>query len=127
MSRPQVAGRLAHAFIHSKLTPLFLAAAIALGIAAVLLLPREEEPQIIVPMIDVMVSFPGASAKEVETRITVPMERLLWEIPGVEYIYSTSGPGSSMAIVRFLVGEDEEKAIVRLNQKMHANFDLIPP
>ena len=127
MSKPQIAGRLAHAFINSKLTPLFLIASIALGVAAVLLLPREEEPQIIVPMIDVMVSFPGASAKEVETRITRPMERLLWEIPGVEYVYTTSSPGSSVAIVRFYVGEDEEKSIVRLNQKMFANFDLIPP
>ncbi len=127
MSKPQIAGRLAHAFINSKLTPLFLIASIALGVAAVLLLPREEEPQIIVPMIDVMVSFPGASAKEVETRITRPMERLLWEIPGVEYVYTTSSPGSSIAIVRFYVGEDEEKSIVRLNQKMFANFDLIPP
>jgi multidrug efflux pump subunit AcrB len=78
-------------------------------------------------MIDIMVSFPGASAEEVETRVTRPMERLLWEIPGVEYIYSTSSPGSSMAIVRFYVGEDEENSIVRLNQKMFANFDLIPP
>jgi multidrug efflux pump subunit AcrB len=127
MSKPQIAGRVAHAFINSKLTPLFLVAAIALGIAAVVMLPREEEPQIIVPMIDVMVSFPGASAKEVETRITKPMERLLWEIPGVEYVYTTSSPGSSIAIVRFYVGEDEEKSIVRLNQKMFANFDLIPP
>jgi multidrug efflux pump subunit AcrB len=127
MSKPQAAGKLAHAFIHSKLTPLILVASISLGIAAVLMLPREEEPQIIVPMIDVMVSFPGASAKEVETRITRPMERLLWEIPGVEYVYSTSSPGASLAIVRFYVGEDEEKSIVRLNQKMFANFDLIPP
>ncbi len=127
MSRPQLAGRLAHAFIGSKLTPLILIASIALGTAAVVLLPREEEPQIIVPMIDIYVSLPGASAKEVETRITKPMERLLWEIPGVEYIYSTSSPGASLAIVRFYVGEDEEKSIVRLNQKMFANFDLIPP
>ncbi len=127
MSKPQIAGKMAHAFIHSKLTPLFLLASISLGVAAVLLLPREEEPQIIVPMIDVMVSFPGASAKEVESRITTPMERLLWEIPGVEYVYSTSSPGASLAIVRFYVGEDEEKSIVRLNQKMFANFDLIPP
>jgi multidrug efflux pump subunit AcrB len=71
--------------------------------------------------------MPGASAKEVEERVTRPMEKLLWEIPGVEYIYSTSSPGQSMAIVRFKVGEDEEKSIVRLNQKMFANFDLIPP
>jgi multidrug efflux pump subunit AcrB len=127
MKQPRTAGKLALAFVHSKLTPLILIASIALGVAAVLMLPREEEPQIIVPMIDVMVSFPGASAQEVESRITEPMERLLWEIPGVEYVYSTSSPGASMAIVRFYVGEDEEKSIVRLNQKMFANFDLIPP
>ena len=127
MSKPQLAGRLAQGFIHSKLTPLVLIAAIAMGAAAVVLLPREEEPQIIVPMIDVLVAMPGASAKEVESRVTRPMERLLWEIPGVEYVYSTSSPGASMAIVRFYVGEDEEKSIVRLNQKMLANFDLIPP
>ncbi|MCL4401914.1 MAG: efflux RND transporter permease subunit, partial [Acidobacteria bacterium] len=65
--------------------------------------------------------------KEVEQRVTSPMEKLLWEIPGVEYIYSTSSPGMSMTIVRFLVGQDEEKSIVRLNQKLAANYDLIPP
>jgi multidrug efflux pump subunit AcrB len=122
-----LAGKLAHSFIDSKLTPLIVAASILLGIGAVLLLPREEEPQIIVPMIDIFVQMPGASAKEVEERVTKPMEKLLWEIPGVEYIYSTSSPGQSLAIVRFYVGEDEEKSIVRLNQKMFANFDLIPP
>ena len=121
------AGKFAHAFIDSKLTPLIIAASILLGVGAVLMLPREEEPQIIVPMIDIFVQMPGASAKEVEERVTRPMEQLLWEIPGVEYIYSTSSPGFAMAIVRFKVGEDEEKSIVRLNQKMFANFDLIPP
>jgi multidrug efflux pump subunit AcrB len=120
------AGRLARAFIDSKLTPLIIAAAVLLGVGAVLLLPREEEPQIIVPMIDVFVQMPGASAREVEERVTKPMEKLLWEVPGVEYIYSTSSPGSSMAVVRFYVGQNEEAAIVRLNQKMFANFDLIP-
>ena len=122
-----LAGKLARAFIDSKLTPLIIAASILLGIGSVLLLPREEEPQIIVPMIDIFVQMPGASAREVEERVTKPMEKLLWEIPGVEYIYSTSAPGHSLAIVRFYVGEDEEKSIVRLNQKMFANFDLIPP
>ncbi|HWP46643.1 MAG TPA: efflux RND transporter permease subunit [Candidatus Limnocylindrales bacterium] len=122
-----LAGKVAQAFIDSKLTPLIIVASILLGIGAVLLLPREEEPQIIVPMIDVFVQMPGASAKEVEERITKPMEKLLWEIPGVEYIYSTSAPGYALAIVRFYVGEDEENSIVRLNQKMFANFDLIPP
>ena len=122
-----LAGKFAQAFINSKLTPLIIAASVLLGIGAVLLLPREEEPQIVVPMIDVFVQMPGASAKEVEERVTKPMEKLLWEVPGVEYIYSTSAPGSAMAIVRFYVGEDEEASIVRLNQKMFANFDLIPP
>ncbi|HJT89694.1 MAG TPA: efflux RND transporter permease subunit, partial [Bryobacteraceae bacterium] len=121
------AGRFAHAWISSKLTPLVIAGSLLIGAFAVWKLPREEEPQIIVPMIDVMVQMPGASAREVEERVTKPMEKLLWEIPGVEYIYSTSTPGSSLAIVRFYVGQDEEKSIVRLNQKLSANFDLIPP
>jgi multidrug efflux pump subunit AcrB len=122
-----IAGRVARAFINSKLTPLIIVASIALGVGAVILLPREEEPQIIVPMIDVFVQMPGASAREVEERVTKPMEKLLWEVPGVEYIYSTSSPGRAMAVVRFYVGENEEASIVRLNQKMAANFDLIPP
>ena len=121
------AGRIAHAWIDSKLTPLVIAGSVLLGAFAVWKLPREEEPQIIVPMVDVSVQMPGASAREVEERITKPMEKLLWEIPGVEYIYSTSSPGTSLAIVRFLVGQDEEKSIVRLNQKLFANMDLIPP
>ena len=121
------AGRFAQAWISSKLTPLLICAALLTGAFAVWKLPREEEPQIIVPMIDVFVQMPGASAHEVEERVTKPMEKLLWEIPGVEYIYSTSSPGMSLAIVRFYVGQDEEKSIVRLNQKLLANFDLIPP
>jgi multidrug efflux pump subunit AcrB len=121
------AGRFAQAWIDSKLTPLVIAGSLLLGTFAVWKLPREEEPQIIVPMVDVLVQMPGASPREVEERVTKPMEKLLWEIPGVEYIYSTSSPGASTVIVRFLVGQDEEKAIVRLNQKLAANLDLVPP
>ncbi|MGO8674526.1 MAG: efflux RND transporter permease subunit [Limisphaerales bacterium] len=120
------AGRIARAFIDSKLTPLVVITSILLGAAAIILLPREEEPQIKVPMIDVLVSMPGFSAKEVEERATRPMEKLLWEIPGVEYIYSTSRPGEGLAIVRFKVGEDVEKSLVKLNQKLQSNFDRIP-
>ena len=135
MSRSQIsragklgpAGTLARVWIDSKLTPLMIAGSLLLGGFAFWKLPREEEPQIIVPMVDVLVQMPGASAREVEERVTKPMEKLLWEIPGVEYIYSTSSPGASLAVVRFLVGQDEEKAIVRLNQKLAANLDLIPP
>ncbi|MBE7515266.1 MAG: efflux RND transporter permease subunit [Chloracidobacterium sp.] len=121
-----IAGKLASAFIRSKLTPLIISASILLGLGAVVMLPREEEPQIIVPMVDVMVQMPGASPKEVEERVTKPMEKLLWEIPGVEYIYSTSSPGAAMAIIRFKVGQNEEDALVRLNQKLNANADIIP-
>jgi multidrug efflux pump subunit AcrB len=121
------AGRVASAFIASKLTPLFMFTSMALGGLALVGLPREEEPQIVVPMIDVIVEMPGASAADVEARVTEPMERLLWEIPGVEYLYSTSSPGRSLVVVRFHVGEPEEAAIVRLNQKLLANFDRIPP
>lgn len=121
------AGRFAGTFIDSKLTPLFIVASLCLGAFAVLRLPREEEPQIKVPMIDIFVAMPGASSREVEQRVTRPMEKLLWEIPGIEYLYSTSSPGRSMVIARFRVGEDEEESIVKLNQKLFANFDLIPP
>ena len=104
-----------------------LVASLALGALAVVALPREEEPQIIVPMIDVFVEMPGASPTEVEQRVTRPIEKLLWEVPGVEYLYSTSSSGRAMVIVRFLVGQDEERALVRLNQKLGANPGLLPP
>ncbi|HRZ94725.1 MAG TPA: efflux RND transporter permease subunit, partial [Candidatus Paceibacterota bacterium] len=121
-----MAGRLARAFIDSKLTPLIVLVSVLLGLGAVALLPREEEPQIKVPMIDVLVSMPGASAKEVEERAIRPMEKLLWEIPGVEYLYSTASPGQGMVIVRFFVGQEVESSLVRLNQKLQMNFDRIP-
>jgi multidrug efflux pump subunit AcrB len=120
------AGRLASRWIDSKLTPIVVAASLLLGLFAVLMLPREEEPQIKVPMIDVMVAMPGATAHEVENRVTRPMEKLLWEIPGVEYLYSTASPGGDMTIVRFKVGTDLEAALIRLNQKLQSNFDRIP-
>ncbi len=77
-------------------------------------------------MIDIFVAMPGADAKEVEVRAAKPMEKLLWEIPGVEYVYTTSYPGYLMAVVRFYVGEDEEKSIIRLQSKLMANYDRIP-
>src|SRR3974377_1303754 len=120
------AGRVAGAFIDSKITPLIIVTSVLLGGGAIIILPREEEPQIKVPMMDVLVSMPGFSAKEVEERATRPMEKLLWEIPGVEYVYSTSRPGEAFAIVRFKVGEDVEKSLVKLNQKLQSNFDRIP-
>ncbi|HEV3481872.1 MAG TPA: efflux RND transporter permease subunit [Candidatus Acidoferrales bacterium] len=120
------AGRLARIFIQSKLTPLALIAALALGAFSILETPREEEPQIIVPMLDVFVQMPGASADEVAQRASVPMEKLLREIPGVEYVYSISHPGLSMVIVRYYVGTNEDDAIVRTYNKLYSNFDRIP-
>ena len=120
------AGRIAAAFINSKLTPLIVVTAVLLGMAAIFLLPREEEPQIKVPIVDVFVDMAGSSAKEVEERATRPMEKLLWEIPGVEYIYSTSRDSESLVIVRFKVGEDVERSLVKLTEKLRSNFDRIP-
>jgi multidrug efflux pump subunit AcrB len=120
------AGRMASLFIDSKLTPIIVAASLLLGLFAILVLPREEEPQIKVPMIDVMVAMSGASVREVESRVSRPLEKLLWEIPGVEYLYSTAMPGADLTIVRFKVGEDLEKSLVKLNQKLQTNFDRIP-
>src|SRR5512146_1823178 len=123
----RLAGRIAHGFIQSKLTPLAITAALLLGAFSIWQTPREEEPQIIVPMLDVFVQMPGSSAQEVEQRVTIPMEKLLREVPGVEYLYSISRPGVSMVIVRFYVGQKEEDAIVRTYNKLYSNFDRIPP
>ena len=122
-----IAGRIAKTFIDSKLTPLAIVAALVLGIIAVMQIPREEEPQIIVPMLDVMTAMPGASPAEVEQRVTIPLEMVLREIPGVEYVYSTSSPGSSLIIVRFYVGTRQEDALVKVYSKLYANLDHIPP
>ena len=121
------AGKLANSFIDSKLTPLVIVASLLLGAFATMRTPREEEPQIIVPMLDVMVQMPGATATEVEDRAAVPMERLLREVPGVEYLYTISHPESLMIVVRFKVGTDEEDAIVQTYNKLYSNFDRIPP
>jgi multidrug efflux pump subunit AcrB len=127
MEKIGISGRIARAFIKSKLTPLVVLASLLLGLFAVVVTPREEEPQIVVPMIDVMVAYPGASAREVEERVTRPMEKFLWEIKGVEYIYSIVKPGMNLTIVRFYVGEDMEDSIVNLYNKLMSNFDKIPP
>jgi len=122
-----IAGRIAQAFIQSKLTPLIVIASLLLGIFAVVVIPREEDPQIVVPMIDVFVNYPGASAQEVEDRVTRPMESFLWEIQGVEYVYSIVKPGMNLTIVRFYAGESMEDSLVNLYNKLMSNYDRIPP
>ncbi len=121
-----LAGRVAAAFVDSKLTPLLVVTSVLLGLAALILLPREEEPQIRVPMIDVIVAMPGSGAREVEERATRPMEKLLWEVPGVEYLYSTSREGEALVIVRFKVGSDPDTSLVKISEKLRSNFDRIP-
>jgi multidrug efflux pump subunit AcrB len=121
------AGRIARAFIDSKLTPLLIIAALLLGGLSILETPREEEPQIVVPMLDVAVAMPGASADEVAQRVSEPMERLLREVPGVEYVYSISHPGMGLLIVRFYVGTKQEDAVIRVYNKLFSNLDKIPP
>jgi multidrug efflux pump subunit AcrB len=121
-----IAGRIAAQFIHSRLTPLIVVASLALGVGAVMLIPREEEPQIVVPMLDVTTAMPGASPAEVEQRVSVPIENLLREIPGVEYVYSTSSPGSSLVIARFYVGVPQDEALIRVYSKLYSNFDRMP-
>jgi multidrug efflux pump subunit AcrB len=121
-----LAGSLAHAFIGSKLTPLFAIGSILVGVLALVILPREEEPQIKVPVVDILVGMPGASAAEVESRVSSPLERLMWEIAGVEYVYSTSQPGRALIVVRYRVGDDPEQSLVKLYQKLQANADRMP-
>ncbi len=121
-----LAGRIGGFFIESKLTPLLVAAALALGVLAVAQTPREEEPQIVVPIVDLFVGLPGATPSEVENRVTVPLEKRMKEIPGVEYVYSVSRPGMSMVTVRFYVGDDQERSLVKVYSKIASGLDLMP-
>ncbi|MGO8773234.1 MAG: efflux RND transporter permease subunit, partial [Terracidiphilus sp.] len=121
-----IAGSLARTFLNSKLTPLIVVASLAIGVFAVAVIPREEEPQILVPMLDITTAMPGASPAEVEERVTLPIETLVHQISGVEYVYSTSSPGQSLVIVRFLVGTPQEDALIKVYSKLYSNFDRIP-
>ncbi|MGE5275529.1 MAG: efflux RND transporter permease subunit [Acidobacteriota bacterium] len=121
-----IAGRLARAFIDSKLTPLVVLFALGLGGLAILVTPREEEPQIKVPMIDVFAGVPGRSAVEVERQIVAPLEKAFWSIPGVEYVYSTSSPDSALVVLRFRVGEDPDRAVTRVRAKLDSLADQWP-
>ncbi|MBS2028121.1 MAG: efflux RND transporter permease subunit [Deltaproteobacteria bacterium] len=121
-----LAGRLARLFIESRLTVLFVLGAVLLGVVAVQLTPREEEPQIVVPMVDVAVPLPGASAREVESQVTTPLERQLWGIPGVEYVYSTSEAGQALITVRFKVNQPLEPSVVKVRQELAAHPELLP-
>ncbi len=124
--RVGLAGRVAHAFLDSKLTPLLIAASLALGALALLATPREEEPQIRVPMVDVMVAWPGALPGEIETRVMNPLERAMWGIARVEHVYSTARPGFALVTVRFLVNESNEESLVKVYERLNTFTPFLP-
>ncbi len=121
-----LSGRLARAFLTSQLTPLLALTALLLGVFAVLVTPREEEPQIDVTFANIFIGFPGASAEQVESLVASPMEKVLGEISGVEHIYSASSPGLATLGVQFKVGEHRTEAIVRLYNAIYSNQDWRP-
>ncbi|RNE89909.1 efflux RND transporter permease subunit [Marichromatium sp. AB31] len=122
-----IAGRTARFFIRSPLSLLFYAAMLMMGLLGLMMTPRQEDPQISVPMIDIMVQYPGASAQQVANLATQPLERLISEIPGVKHVYSASRRGEGLVTVEFDVGEEMGPSLVKVNDKLASNMDLIPP
>ncbi|MBK5104424.1 MAG: efflux RND transporter permease subunit, partial [Burkholderiales bacterium] len=122
-----ISGRISQIFLQSQMTPLIALIALLLGAFAVLVTPREEEPQINVTMANVIIPFPGASARDVETLVTVPAEQVLSRITGMEHIYSVTKPGMSVLTVQFKVGEDRTQALVRLYDTINSNRDWVSP
>ena len=120
------AGRIAHAFLQSKLTPLFILASLAVGALALFATPREEEPQIRVPMVDVAVSWPGAEPAEVASRVVEPIERAMWSLSRVDHVYSTAGPGYALVTVRFAVGEPYEPSLVKVYERLFSLGARLP-
>jgi multidrug efflux pump subunit AcrB/predicted flap endonuclease-1-like 5' DNA nuclease len=122
-----IAGSMAKAFIKSPLSPIFLFASLAIGILGLLFTPRQEDPQISVPMVDIFVSYPGASSEQVGKLVAAPLERIMSEIPGVDHVYSASRRGQSMVTVQFDVGEVMGPSLVKLYDKLQSNLDMMPP
>ncbi len=113
-------------FLTSHLSIIFIILALCLGIASILATPREEEPQIVVPLADVFIQVPGASPAEIEKLVASPLERLLWQVDGVEYVYSMSDRDMAMVTVRFFVGQDREESLVKLHNTISMNIDQVP-
>jgi len=126
-SRLGIAGRIASVFIDSPITPLLMVATLAVGLLGLIFTPRQEDPQISVPMIDIFVQYPGASADQVASLVTEPLERIMYQIPGVRHVYSASQRGQAMVTVRFVVGEPLGPSIVKVHDKLQSNLDMIPP
>ncbi len=126
MDKLGVSGRIAQRFLTTEITPLLALVGMLMGLFAVLVTPREEEPQINVTFANVFIPFPGATAGEIEHLVATPAEQVLSEIEGVKHIYSTSRPGMAVLAVRYKVGEDRTDAIVRLYNKVFSNQDWLP-
>jgi multidrug efflux pump subunit AcrB len=121
-----IAGRVAKAFLNSKLTPLVTMASLFVGAIGLIATPREEEPQISVPMIDVFAGLPGASSSEVEQQVIKPIEQAIWEVPGVEYVYSMAGDGGGLVTARFAVGADQTESVAKIHAKVASQLDRWP-
>ncbi len=126
MASMGISGRVAGGFLRSKLTPLVTIAALTVGLLGLLATPREEEPQISVPMIDVIVAMPGLSPREAENLLARPIEQRMLEIAGVEHVYTISGDGYAMVTVRFEVGEDQERSVTKVQAKLAGAMDKAP-
>ena len=122
-----IAGRMACVFIDSPITPLLMLATLAIGLLGLIFTPRQEDPQISVPMIDIFVQYEGASAQQVSSLVTEPLERIMSEIPGVRHVYSATQRGNAVVTVRYYVGEDLGQSIVKVHDKLQSNMDKIPP
>jgi multidrug efflux pump subunit AcrB len=122
-----IAGRIARTFITSPVTPMLLIAALMVGLMGLVFTPRQEDPQISVPMVDIFVQYPGASAEQVASLVTDPLERIMSEIPGVRHTYTATERGRAMVTVRFLVGEEMGASIVKVHDKLQSNLDKMPP
>lgn len=118
--------RIVKIFLDSNLSLILILLATIVGLAALGLTPREEDPQIVVPLADIYVDFPGHSASEVEQLVATPLERILFQIDGVEYVYSMSREGQAIITVRYYVGQDRERSLVKLYKKIDENLDLVP-
>ena len=122
-----IAGRMARQFIDSPVTPLLIIAALVIGVLGLLFTPRQEDPKISVPMIDLMVRYPGVPPKQVESLVTSPLERLMSEVPDIKHVYSATRRGEAVVTVRFEVGESMRDSIVKIHDKLQSNKDRIPP
>ncbi len=122
-----MAGNMARFFINSPLSPLLFIAMLMLGVLGLMATPRQEDPQISVPMIDLMVQYPGASPQQVAALAVQPLERIMYEIEGVKHVYSASQRGMGIVTIQFEVGEEMENSLVKVNDKLESNMDRIPP